>query len=51
MKRIFVSRLFISYFPMQNIGLVYNQLVTMVVVKMWYTKFVNIFHVAVQIHI
>ena len=34
---------------MQNVGLVYNQLVTMVVVKMWYTKFVNNFYVVVQI--
>lgn len=34
---------------MQNILLVYNQLVTIVAVKMWYTKIVNNFHVVVHI--
>lgn len=49
MKRIFVSRLFISFFPMQNIKYIDNQLVTNGVVEMWYTEFVKNFCVAVKI--
>ena len=38
-----------DYFPMQHTQLVDNQSATITAVEMWYTKFVNNFHVAAQI--
>ena len=38
-----------GYLPMQNFEFIDNQLDAESVVEMWYTKFVNNFHVAVQI--